>query len=224
MGGNQPYYRTDGERIRGRVLSVGPTGFELKKEGRVEVCVATASLELGIDIGHVDLVCQIGSPRSVAVALQRIGRSGHAVHATPKGRFFPVTRDELVECAALVRQAVLREGCIGKPLVLHADNGSPQKSSTLRVTLDRLGIEPSYSRPRVSNDNAYAEALFRTVLTHIGASDVDLTAFPLHTRVNANPPAPLPDRFRTWLEDRYGPGIDALADRLGGRAEDWRVR
>jgi transposase InsO family protein len=64
--------------------------------------------------------------------------------------------------AALVRQAVLREGCISTPLVLHADNGSPQKASALKVTLENLGIEPSYSRPRVSNDNAFAEAVFRT--------------------------------------------------------------
>ena len=65
--------------------------------------VATASLELGIDIGTVDLVCQIGSPRSIAVALQRVGRSGHWVGAKPKGHFFATTRDELIECAALVR-------------------------------------------------------------------------------------------------------------------------
>ena len=65
--------------------------------------VATASLELGIDIGTVDLVCQIGSPRSIAVALQRVGRAGHWVGALPKGRLFATTRDELIECAALVR-------------------------------------------------------------------------------------------------------------------------
>jgi len=70
--------------------------------------VATASLELGIDIGTVDLVCQIGSPRSIAVALQRVGRSGHWVGALPEGRFFSTTRDELVECAALVR--AIRKG------------------------------------------------------------------------------------------------------------------
>ena len=73
------------------------------KEGQLSAVVATASLELGIDIGTVDLACQIGSPRSIAVALQRVGRSGHWVGALPKGRFFPTTRDELVECAALVR-------------------------------------------------------------------------------------------------------------------------
>ena len=73
------------------------------KEGNVKLCVATASLELGIDIGAIDLVCQIGSPRSVSVLLQRIGRSGHSVGGTPKGRLFPLTRDELIECMALIR-------------------------------------------------------------------------------------------------------------------------
>ncbi len=73
------------------------------KNGELKAVVATASLELGIDIGTVDLVCQIGSPRSIAVALQRVGRAGHWVGALPKGRLFVTTRDELIECAALVR-------------------------------------------------------------------------------------------------------------------------
>jgi ATP-dependent Lhr-like helicase len=72
------------------------------KRGELKALVATASLELGIDIGEVDLVCQLGSPRSIATFLQRVGRSGHAVEGTPKGRLFPVTRDDLVECAALL--------------------------------------------------------------------------------------------------------------------------
>ena len=71
--------------------------------GELRVVVATASLELGIDIGSVDLVIQLGSPRAIAVALQRIGRSGHWVGAMPKGIFYVTTRDELLECAALVR-------------------------------------------------------------------------------------------------------------------------
>jgi ATP-dependent helicase Lhr and Lhr-like helicase len=73
------------------------------KEGQIKVLVATASLELGIDIGTVDLVCHISSPRSIAVALQRVGRSGHWRGAVPKGRFFVTTRDDLAECAVLVR-------------------------------------------------------------------------------------------------------------------------
>ena len=75
------------------------------KDGELRVVVATASLELGIDVGAVELVCLIGSPRSISTGLQRIGRSGHALRATPKGRLFPLTRDQLVECAALVRAA-----------------------------------------------------------------------------------------------------------------------
>jgi ATP-dependent Lhr-like helicase len=72
------------------------------KAGELRVLVATASLELGIDIGTVDLVCQVGSTRSIAVLLQRVGRSGHRLGAVPKGRIFPTSRDELVECAALL--------------------------------------------------------------------------------------------------------------------------
>ncbi|HSY14256.1 MAG TPA: DEAD/DEAH box helicase, partial [Verrucomicrobiae bacterium] len=73
------------------------------KNGEIRLLVATASLELGIDIGTVDLVCQINSPRSIAVALQRVGRAGHWRGAIPKGRFFATTRDDLLECAATVR-------------------------------------------------------------------------------------------------------------------------
>src|SRR5580698_1827124 len=73
------------------------------KAGEIRALVATASLELGIDIGSVDLVCQIGSTRSISVGLQRIGRAGHWRGAIPKGRLFATTRDELMECAALVR-------------------------------------------------------------------------------------------------------------------------
>ena len=70
--------------------------------GRLKALVATASLELGIDVGEVDLVCQLGSPRSIATFLQRVGRSGHAFGGTCKGGLFPLSRDDLVECAALI--------------------------------------------------------------------------------------------------------------------------
>lgn len=82
------------------------------KNGQLRAVVATASLELGIDIGTVDLVCQVGSPRSIAAALQRVGRAGHWVGALPKGRIFCTTRDELIECAALVR--AIRTGILDK--------------------------------------------------------------------------------------------------------------
>ncbi len=75
------------------------------REGGLKVLVATASLELGIDIGHVDLVCQVSSPHRIATLLQRIGRSGHTVTGLPKGRIFPLTRDDLLECAAMLHAA-----------------------------------------------------------------------------------------------------------------------
>ena len=78
------------------------------RAGELRALVATASLELGIDIGPVELVCQIASPRSIATFLQRVGRSGHSRGGTPKGRLYPMTRDELVECCALL--AAVRAG------------------------------------------------------------------------------------------------------------------
>jgi ATP-dependent Lhr-like helicase len=90
------------------------------KAGQLKVLVATASLELGIDIGDVDLVIQLGASRSIATLLQRVGRAGHGVRRTPKGRIFPLTLDELVEGAALVRS--IRAGVLdrtpqpGRPL------------------------------------------------------------------------------------------------------------
>jgi ATP-dependent helicase Lhr and Lhr-like helicase len=86
------------------------------KAGQLKVLVATASMELGIDIGAVDLVVQFSSPKSIATFLQRVGRSGHSIHGTPKGILFPLTRDDLVESAALLHS--IREGnldCIVMP-------------------------------------------------------------------------------------------------------------
>jgi ATP-dependent Lhr-like helicase len=73
------------------------------KRGELRALVATSSLELGIDVGAVDLVCQLDSPKSISAAIQRVGRSGHSLTATPKGRFFAMTIDDLLECAAAVR-------------------------------------------------------------------------------------------------------------------------
>ncbi|MFS8608207.1 MAG: DEAD/DEAH box helicase, partial [Gammaproteobacteria bacterium] len=72
------------------------------KSGTLRAVVATSSLELGIDVGDIDLVCQLGSPRAIAAFLQRVGRSGHGLGRLPKGRLFPLSRDELVECTALI--------------------------------------------------------------------------------------------------------------------------
>jgi len=88
------------------------------KRGELRVLVATASLELGIDIGDVDLVCQIGSPRSIAGFLQRVGRSSHQVGGMPKGRLFPTSRDDLIECAALLD--CVRRGELDRLALPHA--------------------------------------------------------------------------------------------------------
>jgi ATP-dependent Lhr-like helicase len=85
------------------------------KAGQYRALVATASLELGIDIGDVELTCQLGSPRAIATFLQRVGRSGHHLRGVPKGRLFPFSRDDLVECTALldaVRRGELDRVCI----------------------------------------------------------------------------------------------------------------
>jgi len=79
------------------------TAKEQLKCGQTKVMLATASLKLGIDVGPVNLICQIGSPRVVATCLQLVGRSGHMLDAMPKGRLFATTRDELLECAALIK-------------------------------------------------------------------------------------------------------------------------
>jgi ATP-dependent Lhr-like helicase len=88
------------------------------KEGKIKVLVATASLELGIDIGTVDLVVQISSPRAIAGALQRVGRSGHWRGAVSKGRLIATTRDELLECASLVR--AIRQGDLDRLIIPEA--------------------------------------------------------------------------------------------------------
>jgi ATP-dependent Lhr-like helicase len=100
-----------GERLGDEVVAAHHGSLSKERRQRVETrlragdlkaLVATASLELGIDIGPVELVCQIGSPRSIATFLQRVGRSNHSRAGTPKGRLFPLTRDELVECTAVL--------------------------------------------------------------------------------------------------------------------------
>jgi ATP-dependent helicase Lhr and Lhr-like helicase len=88
---------------------------EKLKTGKLKALVATASLELGIDIGHVDLVCQLGTPRRISTFLQRVGRSGHTVSGTPKGRLFPLTRDELVESTAILSS--VRKGELDRVII-----------------------------------------------------------------------------------------------------------
>ena len=115
--------------------------------------MATASLELGIDIGDVDLVIQVGATRSIATFLQRVGRSGHALRKIPKGRLFPLTLDELVEGAALlrcVRGAVLDVFPTGsvQPIRIDLFDDEIEKRNAV-ATPGRPGLDPGRQRDRV---------------------------------------------------------------------------
>ncbi len=125
------------------------------KEGQVRVLVATASLELGIDVGTVDLAVQINSPRSIAVALQRVGRSGHWRGAVPKGRFFATTRDDLMECAALVR--AIKQGDLDRLMIPEAPL-DVLAQQIVAICAAASGDVARATRPRIDGDDAVAPA------------------------------------------------------------------
>ena len=114
------------------------------KTGTLRALVATASLELGIDIGHVDLVCQVGSPHRISTLLQRVGRSGHTVSGTPKGRLFPVSRDDLLECAALLRSVRQREL-----------DAIVQQDAPLDVLAQQIVAETASGQAAIAEDELY---------------------------------------------------------------------
>ncbi|HYK64084.1 MAG TPA: helicase-related protein, partial [Patescibacteria group bacterium] len=115
------------------------------KRGELKAIVATASLELGIDVGAVELVCQLDTPKSISAAIQRIGRSGHSLGATPKGRFFALTTDDLLECGAAVRairrghldEVEIPMGCVDvasqQIVAIAAEEGEISEAELLRL-------------------------------------------------------------------------------------------
>jgi ATP-dependent Lhr-like helicase len=109
------------------------------KAGEVPVVVATASLELGIDVGTVDLVCHVGAPRALATLIQRVGRSGHARGALPKGILFPLTRDDLVQAAAAVR--AVRAGDLDRLRVPENTLDIVAQQCVATVAAGEIGIE-----------------------------------------------------------------------------------
>ncbi|MGO9419200.1 DEAD/DEAH box helicase [Roseiarcus sp.] len=145
------------------------------KRGDLKAMVATASLELGIDIGDVELVCQIGSPRSIATFLQRVGRSGHAIDGTPKGRLFPLSRDDCVECAALldsVRRGELDRLTIpAQPLDVLAQQIAAEVAAedwTESALLDRLRRAWPYRNLTREDFDAVVRTLAEGFATRVG--------------------------------------------------------
>ncbi|MBC8639082.1 DEAD/DEAH box helicase [Caballeronia sp. EK] len=136
------------------------------KRGELRVLIATASLELGIDIGDVDLVCQIGSPGSIGAFLQRVGRSGHHVGGVPKGRLFPTSRDDLIECAALVD--CVRRGELDALTIPRAPLDVLAQQITAEVACREWGEDELFERitrayPYATLDRAHYEAVLRTL-------------------------------------------------------------
>jgi ATP-dependent Lhr-like helicase len=136
---------------------------ELLKAGELPCLVATSSLELGIDMGAVDLVIQVESPKSVSRGLQRIGRSGHGVGATSKGRIFPKFRADLLECAVVVRQ--MREGRI-EPTVVprNALDVLAQQIVAIAASAESVGVDELYAL--VTRTHSYGE-LSRELLENV---------------------------------------------------------
>jgi len=137
------------------------------KEGQVRVLVATASLELGIDVGFVDLAVQINSPRAIAVALQRVGRSGHWRGAVPKGRFFATTRDDLMELAALVR--AIKLGDLDRLMIPEA----PLDVLAQQIVATCAAEGPSVSRGKEHGQDGRATTGPEAVATVLDGSDHD---------------------------------------------------
>jgi len=164
------------------------------KEGQVRVLVATASLELGIDVGTVDLAVQINSPRAIAVALQRVGRSGHWRGAVPKGRFFVTTRDDLMECAALVR--AIKQGDLDRLIIPEA----PLDVLAQQIVAACAAASSDMARalrPRDTRKDADASDGFGSTST-LNAASQDLSTQVALADSRAGAPAPHDDG---WDED-----------------------
>jgi ATP-dependent Lhr-like helicase len=184
------------------------------KNGEVAVLVATASLELGIDIGFVDLAVQIGSPRSISIALQRVGRSGHWRGAVPKARLFATTRDELLECAALLR--AIRQSELDRIFMPQ----SPLDVLAQQIVAECASVSPASSEPSassVSSESSALKAFIEEAAT--GYREDDLYA--LLTR--AYPYRELPrSQFDTLIE-MLSDGITARRGRYGAYLHRDRV-
>ena len=134
---------------------------EKLKSGALPVVVATASLELGIDIGHVDVVCHIGSPRTLNILLQRVGRSGHWLGALPKGIFYPLTRDDLMQCAAGIR--AVRDGQLDRLTIPEKPLDILAQQMVATVASVASSSDATANQKRSTDSGISEQALWRSV-------------------------------------------------------------
>jgi len=184
------------------------------KDGEVKVLVATASLELGIDVGTVDLVVQISSPRAIAVALQRVGRSGHWRGAVPKGRFFVTTRDELQECAALVR--AIRQGDLDRIMIPDSPLDILAQQIVAICAAGGTGVTqaPSFASDGGENAAVTEELLLASPDTRAGASaphDAGWDEDELFALVRRAYP------YRNLSRETYGAVLEMLSEGIAAR-------
>ena len=169
------------------------------RAGDLRALVATASLELGIDIGPVEMVCQLGSPRAISTFLQRVGRANHSVGGIPTGRLYPMTRDEAVECAALLAAVAAGELDVLEPPVAPIDIAIQQMVAEVSAR-DEMGIDElrqmlTSSAPFAKlSEDAFAEVLelaSRGIMTGRGRRGAHLHLDAVNRRVRARPSARL---------------------------------
>src|SRR2546421_7930129 len=162
------------------------------KGGQLKALVATASLELGIDIGTVDLVCQIASTRAIATLLQRVGRSGHHLQAIPKGRLFPLSRDDLIECAGLVRG--VREGRLDR---------SEEHTSELQSRSDLV------CRLLLEKKKTYEQSRGRAIIHEAATGRIAVRQTLLDTKTQAGPPCTIyfPPDYTMWNDATAQPAL-----------------
>jgi ATP-dependent Lhr-like helicase len=172
------------------------------KRGELKAIVATASLELGIDVGAVDLVCQIDSPKSISAAIQRIGRSGHSLGATPKGRFFALTIDDLTECAAAVR--AIRLGHLDEVEVpLNPLDVAAQQIVAIATDEEDIGEDELLCLLRSS----HSYGTFSAPTLH---ELIDEMATPLAERIQGAAPKIFYDRIARRIRPRRGARLFAI--------------
>jgi ATP-dependent Lhr-like helicase len=172
------------------------------KRGELKAIVATASLELGIDVGAVDLVCQIDSPKSISAAIQRIGRSGHSLGATPKGRFFALTIDDLIECAAAVR--AIRTGHLDEVEVpLNPLDVAAQQ--IVAITADEEDIAEEELLRQLRSSHSYGTLAAATLHQLI-----DEMATQLPERIQGAAPKIFYDRVARRIRPRRGARLSAI--------------